>query len=69
MARSPHPNKEVEKVLPIAENNGWRVVQGGSHAWAKFTVRTRILNVAVASFVLPASGAHPLILTTMPGPF
>lgn len=35
MVRSPHPNKEVEKALRIAEDHDWRVVQGGSHAWGK----------------------------------
>jgi hypothetical protein len=35
MARSSHPNKEVEKALRVAEENGWRIVRGGSHAWGK----------------------------------
>lgn len=35
MARTSHPNKEVEKALRVAEGNGWRVERGGSHAWGK----------------------------------
>lgn len=35
MARSSHPKKDVEEALKHAEDNGWRVEQGGSHAWGK----------------------------------
>ncbi len=35
MARSAHPKKEVEEALRHAEANGWRVEQGGSHAWGR----------------------------------
>lgn len=35
MARSKHPKKEVEEALQHAEGNGWRVEEGGSHAWGK----------------------------------
>lgn len=35
MKRSHHPNKEIEQALRIAEVHGWRVEQGGSHAWGK----------------------------------
>lgn len=31
----PHPNKEIAAALDYAEGNGWRIVQGGSHAWGK----------------------------------
>jgi hypothetical protein len=33
MARSRHPNKEIEAAVGYAESKGWRVVVGGSHAW------------------------------------
>jgi hypothetical protein len=33
MARSRHPNKEIEAVIQYAEDRGWRVLVGGSHAW------------------------------------
>ncbi len=32
MARPSHPKKEVEAALRQAEENGWRVEVGGSHA-------------------------------------
>ncbi|MCM2568797.1 MULTISPECIES: hypothetical protein [Janthinobacterium] len=35
MARSPHPKKDIEAALRHAENQGWRVEVGGSHAWGK----------------------------------
>ena len=35
MARSPHSKKEVEEALKHAELAGWRVEQGGSHAWGR----------------------------------
>lgn len=35
MARRSHPKKEVEDALRHAEEHGWRVELGGSHAWGK----------------------------------
>jgi hypothetical protein len=35
MARTAHPNKEVEAALKHAELHEWRVEVGGSHAWGK----------------------------------
>ena len=35
MGRSRHPSKEIEEALEHAEDHGWRVEQGGSHAWGK----------------------------------
>jgi hypothetical protein len=35
MARRVHPKSEVEAALQYAEENGWRVDVGGSHAWGK----------------------------------
>jgi hypothetical protein len=33
--RSRHPKKEVEEALRYAEDAGWRISVGGSHAWGK----------------------------------
>jgi hypothetical protein len=33
MRRKRHPKKEVEAALQYAEDQGWRVETGGSHAW------------------------------------
>lgn len=35
MTRPVHPKKEIEAALKHAEQHGWRVVVGGSHAWGK----------------------------------
>ena len=35
MARARHPKKDVEEALRHAEDNGWRIELGGSHAWGK----------------------------------
>jgi hypothetical protein len=33
MARPRRPNKEIEAAVQLAEDSGWRVFNGGSHAW------------------------------------
>lgn len=33
MRRSLHPKKDIEAALKYAEERGWRVEVGGSHAW------------------------------------
>jgi len=35
MQRKAHSKQEVEKALQYAEESGWRVEVGGSHAWGK----------------------------------
>jgi hypothetical protein len=35
MGRASHPKKEVEAALQYAEEAGWRVEVGGSHAWGR----------------------------------
>jgi hypothetical protein len=35
MSRRSHPKPEIEAALAYAEQNGWRVELGGSHAWGK----------------------------------
>lgn len=35
MVRPAHKKKEIEAALKHAEEQGWRVVAGGSHAWGK----------------------------------
>ncbi len=31
----PHPNKEIAAAIQYAQDNGWRIVAKGSHAWGK----------------------------------
>ena len=35
MSRAKHPKKEVEDALRHAEEHGWRIEVGGSHAWGR----------------------------------
>lgn len=35
MARGKHAKPEVEKAIRFAESRGWRIEEGGSHAWGK----------------------------------
>jgi hypothetical protein len=35
MARSRHPNKQIEAALQYAEDKGWRVEQATGHAWGR----------------------------------
>ena len=35
MARAKHPKKEIEAAIKHAEEHGWRVTVGGSHAWGR----------------------------------
>jgi hypothetical protein len=35
MPRSRHPKPDVEAALAHAEQQGWRIAVGGSHAWGK----------------------------------
>lgn len=35
MVRRCHPDKDIEAALCHAEQHGWQVVPGGSHAWGR----------------------------------
>ncbi len=35
MSRKKHSKQEIEEALRYAEERGWRVAVGGSHAWGK----------------------------------
>lgn len=35
MARKSHPNKDIEKALKYAEQKGWIIKVGSSHAWGQ----------------------------------
>ena len=35
MTRNKHPKPEVEAAIQHAEEHGWRIKEGGSHAWGK----------------------------------
>lgn len=35
MSRAKHPKQEVEEALRHAEEHGWHIEAGGSHAWGR----------------------------------
>lgn len=35
MGRAKHPDKEIEEALRHAEEHGWLIEVGGSHAWGR----------------------------------
>ncbi len=35
MTRRKHPSKDIEYAIKYAEENGWTVETGGSHAWGR----------------------------------
>jgi len=35
MARKPHPKPDIEAALKHAQQQGWRIEPGGSHAWGR----------------------------------
>ena len=35
MARKRHPKPEIEAAIQYAEEHGWTVKEGGSHAWGR----------------------------------
>lgn len=51
MARKKHPKSEIEKALGYAEEHGWRVEVGGSHAWGRFIAH---LTIKIADAVSSA---------------
>jgi len=56
--RKKHAKKEVEEALQYAEEHGWRVDVGGSHAWGKFIAHKMIKAVVVESSAYQVYGVH-----------
>ncbi|WP_425435766.1 hypothetical protein [Pantoea rwandensis] len=56
--RKRHPHKEIESVLRYAEVQGWKIVQGGHHAWGKMYCPEIQQSVGVVMTALPASGVR-----------
>jgi len=52
MARPPHPKKEVEAALRHAEENGWRVEVGGSHAWGRIYCPSNLADCRCGEFCI-----------------
>ena len=59
MKRSAHPKKDVEKALQYAESQGWRVVQGGSHAWGKMYCPANAADCRCGEFCIASIWSTP----------
>ena len=59
MKRSAHPKKDVEKALQYAESQGWRVVQGGSHAWGKMYCPANAADCRCGEFCITSIWSTP----------
>lgn len=59
MKRSAHPKKDVEKALRYAESQGWRVVQGGSHAWGKMYCPANAADCRCGEFCITSIWSTP----------
>ncbi|HIJ21781.1 MAG: hypothetical protein HON68_10285 [Gammaproteobacteria bacterium] len=59
MQRNKHPNKEIEKALQYAEQHGWRVESGGSHAWGKIYCPTNNSECRCGEFCITSIWSTP----------
>ncbi|WP_215408926.1 hypothetical protein [Janthinobacterium sp. JC611] len=59
MAHSPPPKKEIEAALRHAENQGWRVEVGGSHAWGKICCPYNDANCRCGEFCIACIWSTP----------
>ena len=65
MTRSAHPKKDVEKALRYAESQGWRIVQGGSHAWGKMYCPVNSAECRCGEFCITSIWSTPKAPQTM----
>lgn len=59
MARPSHPKKEVEAALRHAEENGWRVEVGGSHAWGRIYCPSNVAECRCGEFCITSVWSTP----------
>lgn len=65
----PHPKKEIAAAIEYALSNGWRVVEGGSHAWVRCIAPTTTKNADAVNFAERVSGAPQKTQVTMQSNF
>ena len=54
-----HPKKEIAAAIEYARSKGWRVVEGGSHAWGQMYCPYNDKECRCGDFVERVSGALP----------
>jgi hypothetical protein len=59
MPRRIHPKPEIEAALRYAEQNGWRVDIGGSHAWGKIYCPYNDRNCRCGTFCISSIWSTP----------
>lgn len=59
MRRARHPKKEVEQALWHAEQHGWRVEPGGSHAWGRMYCPHRLPECRCGKFCIASIWSTP----------
>ena len=59
MRRAKHPKKEVEQALRHAEQRGWRVEPGGSHAWGRMYCSQNVPECRCGEFCITSIWSTP----------
>ncbi|MFQ5548970.1 MAG: hypothetical protein ACE5FV_11810 [Woeseia sp.] len=59
MSRAPHPKAEIEAALKYAEERGWRVHVGGSHAWGRMYCPNNDRNCRCGEFCIASIWGTP----------
>lgn len=59
MKRTRHPKKEVEEAIRHAENRGWRIEVGGSHAWGRMFCPYNDPNCRCGEFCITSIWSTP----------
>lgn len=59
MVRRVHPKKEIEEVLRFAEQQGWRIVVGGNHAWDKMYCPYNVEECRYGEFCITSIWSTP----------
>ncbi len=54
-----HPNKEIQAALKYAEQNGWSIKIGGSHAWGKILCPYNDADCRCGEFCLTSIWSTP----------
>jgi hypothetical protein len=59
MRRARHPKNEVEQALRHAEQHGWRIEPGGSHAWGRMYCPRNLPDCRCGEFCIASIWSTP----------
>jgi hypothetical protein len=57
--RKKHPKKDVEQALVYAEQQGWKIEIGGSHAWGKMYCPYNMQDCRCGEFCITSIWSTP----------